>query len=385
MLISHGRPVRYSFFILSIVFAMAVLFLSSCSANLPVQHETRQTVESTLSTNYSIVCVIHGDGEYLYHDTSGNEYNADQEALAGAISVARQNPHAEVFIFHQRPRHHFLFFFPLPDGDFYFYRNGQLIEKESYRRNQEKSNLDPETALYRQFSVDNQRKKIRIFLYFGHEIPEFGGAGYDESYPDRAFNINEFVNGLKGFAPDSEKFDLLILSTCFGGTPYTIEALGSISRTIIASPGYLHLSYFGLRPLERLDIGLRDGDVPSFANRFAQQAFDRLIRNVQTEVSVAVYNVDSVQKYLHSIQGVYERSLITEKRQMQNTSVNIEHCDCADLPAYIRTGMNSGVEVFYRPARFGRTKNIKQHSGWECRKEEKNSVKFPYATKPVLK
>ncbi len=371
MLISNGRPVRYSFFILSIVFAMAVLFLSSCSANLPVQHETRQTAENALSTNYSIVCVIHGDGEYLYHDTSGNEHNADQEALAGAISVAQQNLHADMFIFHQRPRQHFLFFFPLPDGDFYYYRNGQLIEKESYRRDQEKSNLEPETALYRKFSVDNQRKKIRIFLYFGHEIPEFGGAGYDESYPDRTFNINKFVNGLKGFIPDSEKFDLLILSTCFGGTPYTIGQLGSISRTIIASPGNLHLLYFGLRPLERLDIGLRDGDVSSFAKRFAKQAFNRLRRNVQTEVSVAVYNVDSVQKYLHSIHGVYEHSLNLVKGQIENSSINIEHCDCADLPAYIRPGMSSGVEVFYRPARFGRTMNIQQHSGWECWNEEK--------------
>ena len=82
-----------------------------------------------LTARYSIVCVIHGDGDYLYHDTDGNEYAADEEALAAAKRVAQQNPHAEVFIFHQRPRRHFLFLFPLRDGEFYYYRNGTACRR----------------------------------------------------------------------------------------------------------------------------------------------------------------------------------------------------------------------------------------------------------------
>jgi len=128
----HSQSVRgalYSMLYMSISCAALTVFLSSCSADLPVQREAQQTEEGVLATQYSIVCVIHGDGDYLYHDTSGYEYNADEEALEGAKRIAQQNPQAEVFIFHQKPRRHFLLFFPLRDGEFYYYRNGQLIAK----------------------------------------------------------------------------------------------------------------------------------------------------------------------------------------------------------------------------------------------------------------
>jgi hypothetical protein len=369
----------------SIGCAAITMFLSSCSDNLPVQREAQQVEEGVPATQYSIVCVIHGDGDYLYHDTSGNEYKADEEALAGAKRVAQQNPHTEVFIFHQRPRRHFLFFFPLRDGEFYYYRNGRLIANELYWRDQEQSHFDPEVELYRRFRADNQREMVSLFLYCGHEIPEVGGAGYDASYPDRTFTVHDFAGGLKEFTRDSTRFDLIVLSTCFGGTPYTIGVLGSFARYIIASPDNLHLSYFDLRSLERLDLSLRDGDVPAFAKRFAHQAFDRLTRDIQTAVSVAVYDVDRVQEFLHSIHGDYDHMLTTLKGETQASLATIEHCDCADLPAYVLPMMNEGVDVFYRPARFGRSKHKQNHSGWECWRERRPQAAPSQTAEPVLK
>jgi hypothetical protein len=252
---------------------------------------------------------------------------------------------------------------------FYYYRNGQLIANESYWRDQEQPNFNPELELYRQFRSDNQRKTVSLFLYFGHEIPEFGGAGYDASYPDRTFNINDLANGLKGFTCDSTRFDLLVLSTCFGGTPYTIGVLGSFVRYIIASPDNLHLSYFDLHTLERLDLSLRDGDVPAFAKRFAHQAFNLLTRDLQTAVSVSVYDVDRVQKFLDSVHSIYDQTLTTLKGVAQDSMITIKHCDCADLPEYVLPTMNEGLYVLYRPARFGRSKNKQIHSGWVCWKD----------------
>jgi hypothetical protein len=139
-----------------------------------------------------------------------------------------------------------------------------------------------------------------MFLYFGHEIPEFDSAGYDASYPDRTFTVRDLASGIEGFTSDFTKFDLLVLSTCYGGTPYTIGTLGSYARTIIASPDNLHLSYFDLNSLKSLDLGLQDGDIPAFANRFAHQSFDRLTGDIQTTVTVAVYDVDST-RILHSV------------------------------------------------------------------------------------
>ena len=384
----HSRSVSdapHPMFVVRVCCAALAVLLSSCSADLPAQHEAQQAEEGVLAAPYSIVCVIHGDGDYLYHDTDGNEYNADEEALAGAKRVAQQNPHAEVFIFHQKPRRHFLFFFPLRDGEFYYYRNGRLIANEFYWRDQEQSHLAPERGLYRRFRADNQGKKVSVFLYCGHEIPEFGGTGYDASYPDRPFTVHDLAGGLKGFARDSTRIDLMVLSTCFGGTPYTIGALGSSVRYIIASPENLHLSYFNLHSLERLDLSVRDGDVAAFANKFALQAFDRLTRDIQTAVSVAVYDVDRVQEFLHSVHSVYERTLTTLKGDPQGSMATMEHCDCADLPAYVLPTMNEGVNVLFRPARFGRSKQKQNHSGWECWRERGPQAATSPTTEPALK
>lgn len=365
----HRRSVMcalYSMLFMSFGCAGLTVFLSSCSADLSIQREVQKVEENELAIEYSIIFIIHGDGDYLYHDTNGNEYEANEEALAGAKMVAQQNPSAEVFIFHQRPSRHFLLFFPLRDGEFYYYRNGQLIANESYWRDQEQSNFDNEVGLYRRFNAVNQRGMVNMFLYYGHEIPEFGGAGYDASYPDRTFTVNDLASGLKDLTRDSTKFDLMVLSTCFSGTPYTIGALGSFARYIIASPDNLHLSYFDLHSLERLDLSLQDRDVPAFAKRFAHQSFDRLTRDIQTAVSIAVYDVDSVQEFLHSIQRVYDNTLTILKRETQDSMAAVEHCDCADLPAYVLSTMSDGIDIFYRPARFGRSKNKLNHSGWEC-------------------
>jgi len=197
-----------------------------------------------------------------------------------------------------------------------------------------------------------------------------GGAGYNASFPNRAFTVHDLAAGLRGFTPDSARLDLMVLSTCFGGTPYTIGTLGFSAKTIIASPGNLHLSYFDLASLERLDLGLQDGDVPAFAERFAERAFERLTRDIQTAVSVAVYDVDRVQGFLRSVHGTYDRTLTTLKAERQATIGASERCDCADLPAYVLPTMTVGVEIFYRPARFGRLKDKRDHSGWECWKEK---------------
>jgi hypothetical protein len=360
------KDIICSRFLIPIICSANVVLLSACSSNLVLKPESHEDRGKASETKYSLVFVIHGDGDYLYHDTSDNNYNADEETLIKAKKAAMENPNAEVFIFHQKPRTNFLLFFPRKDGEFYYYRNGQLFATDSYWRDHEKSNFDAEVEYYNRFHVVNHNKLIKMFLYFGHEIPKFGGAGYDESYPDRTFNIDDLAIGLKRLTTDSSPFDLTILSTCFGGIPYTISKLGSFSKIIISSPENLHLSYFDLSPLESLDISLQDDDVLSFAKRFAQQSFDKLTRSIQTEVSVVVYDVEKVQKFLNSIKDNYNKTLNSLKGMTQAMLTEIKHCDCADIPAYQISTISNGVDVLYRPAKFGRSKNKQSHSGWEC-------------------
>ncbi len=341
------------------------LFALSCSSRSPLSLETSPGEGSALSPSYILVFIIHGDGGYLYHDSDGNDFRADEEALAGAIKVAQQNSEAEVFIFHEKRRRHFLFVFPRHDGEFYYYRNGQLLVQESYWRDQGQSRFDPEVVLYNRFRAPERSQPTRLFLYFGHEIPELGGKGYDASYRDRTFTVDDLADGLKHLTPDSAKFDLIVLSTCFGGTPRTISALTPYARYVMASPGDLHLSYFDLRPFEGLDVGLRDGGVSAFAQECARVSFDRLAEDIQTEITVAVYDVDRVQGFLRSVDSAYDDALSALPAEATSS---IEHCDCAEDSAYVRPAMSEGVNVLFRSARFGRSAHKQTHSGWECPK-----------------
>ena len=109
--------------------------------------------------------------------------------------------------------------------------------------------------------------------------------------------------------------------------------------------------------------------MPAFAKKFAHQSFDRLTEDVQTAVSVAVFDVDRVQDFLHSVRGAYCRTLTRLDGETHSSVAAIERCDCADIPAYVLPTMHDGVEVLFRPARFGRSRNKQDHSGWECWKE----------------
>lgn len=344
--------------------ALGILLLS-CSSPPPISSEAAPGEVSDLPPSYILVFVIHGDGGYLFHDTKGNKYRADEEALLAAKKVAERNSQAEVFIFHEKRRRHLLFLFPRRDGDFYYYRNGRLLAQESYWRDHGQSRFDPEVELYHRFRAEDYSQPQKFFLYFGHEIPEFDGKGYDASYKDRPFTVHDLTDGLKNINGDSARIDLIVLSTCFNGTPYTVSALSPFARYIVASPGNLHLSYFDLSPFEALNDVLRDKDVSAFAKEFARHSFERLTTDIQTEITVAVYDVDRVQEYVNSVDSVYDLALATLKIE---ESTSVKHCDCAEDSAFVRPAMSEGIEVFFRAAQFGRSKQIQAHSGWECLK-----------------
>lgn len=338
-------------------------FLCSCGSVRPSRPVAPLGDEGGLSPRYSIVCVIHGDGGYLYHDASGQAHRADEMILAQAKTVAERNTQAEVFIFHERRRKHLLFLFPRRDGTFYYYRHGRLVAEESYWRDQGQSRFDPEMELYDRFRAEGSPGLVRSFLYFGHEIPEFGRAGYDASYKSRPFSVDDLADGLRRVARDSTKVDIVVLSTCFSGTPRTIAALAPYARYVIASPDNLHLSYFDLSPFERLNIGMQEGNVSAFADTFARHAFDRLAEDTQTAVTVVVYDVERVRGFLHSVDDAYDHALTIVKR---NPPASSARCDCAEDPLYALPGINEGMTVLYRPARFGRLQHKGSHSGWEC-------------------
>lgn len=339
--------------------ALAAL-LASCST-VPPAWEEGGLIEGP--PRYSVVFIIHGDGDYRYHDALGNTHRADQEILAQAQAVGERSPDAEVFIFHEIGRRHVMFLLPRRDGRAYHYRNGRLMARQSYWRDEGPSRFAPELRIYHQLAAMPSGSPGLLFFYFGHELPEIDGAGYDASCRERRVTVEDLAGAVKDVAGSATQVDLLGVATCFGGTPHTIGALAPHARYIIASPDNLHLSSFDLTPLESLDLGSDDGAVAAFADRFARNAFERLADTVQTAVSVVVYDVDGISPFLDSVTGVYDRTLVSTSGRSPSSR---ERCDCAADSAYARPGMSQGLTVLYRAPRFGRGKHTVSHSGWQC-------------------
>ena len=170
------------------------VFLVSCST-MPPPHD--EALIGGSPPRYSLVFIIHGDGDYLYHNSLGEARRADEDVLARARDIAQRLPNAEVTIFHEIPRRHVLFILPRHDGRAYYYRHGRLLSKTSYWRDQRDSHFAPEAVLQAQFTAARPRPPVQMTFYFGHELPEFNGAGYDASYPERRVTIRDFAEGLR--------------------------------------------------------------------------------------------------------------------------------------------------------------------------------------------
>ena len=335
---------------------LSTLFLFSCQTS----RFTEVDAPVRVSVSCRLVYVIHGDGSYLYHDKDGKAYRADEEALKEAISVAENNPSAEVYIFHQRRRH---LIPPSGDGRFYYYRGGQALVESSYWRGESEHAFEAEGQLFRKYS-SGAAPRHTFFLYYGHQVPEYDGRGYHRSYPGRSFTVQTLSEGLAHFKyQGQEKFDLVLLSTCYSGTPGVIGALCTHARYIIASPENLHLSSINSLLFRRLD-DLQTTDIYSFLKGAVEDAFERLKENTQTVITVALYDTEKVTAYLDSI-GERYRAILNEISSPSFRG-RFRFSDCAEDLRFLSYGMSEGVDIFYRPPLFGKESEKNTHSGWEC-------------------
>lgn len=207
-----------------------------------------------------------------------------------------------------------------------------------------------------------------MFLYFGHEIPEVDDRHYDESVQDSTPTVKKYSNALHSFTGDqrgtnSKYFDLLVMSTCYNGSPQSISTLAPYTRYIIASPTNLHLSYFDLEPFEHLEGKLVSSFMSTFANYAATCSYTKLSTLVQTVVGVAVYDIASVEPYLQIIEAISSQTLATATTADESS---VAHCDCVELAPFKSPLMHNGVRVLYRAPLFVRESKKSYHSGWSC-------------------
>lgn len=315
---------------------------------------------------FSAVYFIHGDANYLYHDSSGREVDADEKAFQQAQDIGRLSLRGEVFVFFREPKSSFLFF-RMNSPRFIYFRNGVKTEDLYYTAGKGNAIYSEEKKLYDKyaFRADTSSGGVdsikRMLLYYGHEIPESGGKGYNISEPGREFNINLFSDAVKDFS-DSRKsgkpLDLIVLSTCNNGAPGIIAALMPLAAFIIASPEDLHLSFINSRLISDAAVP-QYADTHKFAMALAGDSFQLLKNSTTTIVTISVYNTQLVEPFIKR----FKESVKSNGKNNANAKIY----DCSFSGAFSDMNISNGVDVFYRPPLFGRLKNKEHHSGWGCR------------------
>ncbi len=302
---------------------------------------------------YALVFVIHGDGSYLFHDEDGKPHQADEVALERARASAQANPEAEVFVFHQHDRRGLA----RKNGTLELYRNGTHVLQKDYRR--ASGGMEAEIALYQDLSrLEHSAEVRRIFLYFGHQIPELPQPGYHSSIPKASFGLEQVADGMAGFLPQGKRFDLAVLSTCNNGTPTAVAALAPWARYLVASPADLHLSHLATRTLHHLE-GREPMDPGLLANELALTAFRDLTERVSTIVTVSVYDIDTLAPRVSEA--------ATELRaRLAGANGPLDLYDCGEDPRLSWLAGLPGVTIHYRPPRFGRERSKATHSGLQC-------------------
>jgi len=336
--------------------------ISGCSPTSELFWE--DTINETVKVDYSVIYYIHSDADYLYHDADGKQIRENSKVLDTALIVAEEAKSGEVFIFYQRPEKKFLGLFPRRSSHLYHYAKGQLISQVNYRHSdRDEDFLTTESRLYNQYRIHSVNENRRNhFLYFGHEIPDDDGKKYHRTNPDIAVNIGSFSAGIQRLlVTDEQRYNLVVLSTCNNGTPVMAEHLMLFSDVLLASPQNLHLSHIDSESLDLLESEPGISSI-QLAHSMADQTFRRLESEIQTAITLTVYDFEIVQGYkneLHAFSRAYDAL-----GSMQHFSDNI---DCREVPFFDEDILGKGLKTWYKPARFGRKSLTTIQSGWGCK------------------
>ncbi|MGM0547524.1 MAG: hypothetical protein ACQEST_12475 [Bacteroidota bacterium] len=346
---------------------MAAFFTACSSTSEMVKNDVADH-----SAEYTVVYYIHADAGYLYHDPDGQPVRANSQVFETALEVAKKAYSGEVFIFYQRPEKKFLGLFPRKRNQFYHYTNGQKTTQVKYRHSDKKEPfLTTEAQLYKKYRNQTAVKDHQhYFLYFGHEIPNDEGKNYHHTLPNIKVNTASFADGIQQFSvTNNQIFDLVMLSTCNNGTPAMASHLLPFTDHLLASPQNLHLSHIDTEQLALLEQnpGISSRQI---AHSLADDTFQRLEEQIQTPITLAAYDFESMRGYIKELKN----RIISYK---DTTPINPYHqnIDCGQFSFFDAEKYTQGIETWYRPAKFGRraaASNI--HSGWGCRPQSKTDT-----------
>ncbi|MDZ7719894.1 MAG: hypothetical protein U5K72_13840 [Balneolaceae bacterium] len=183
-----------------------------------------------------------------------------------------------------------------------------------------------------------------------------------ERLPDIVVNTRSFSEGIQKFlVSDEDRFDLVVLSTCNNGTPVMAEHLMPVSDLLLASPQNLHLSHIDSESLGMMESkpGISSIQV---ADSMAERTYQRLEKEIQTTITLTVYDLEIIQEYKNALQNFSTK--YEALGSMQHFSDNV---DCKQIEFFDDELFRKGLNRWYKPARFGRRSPASDHSGWGCK------------------
>ncbi|MCC5914200.1 MAG: hypothetical protein JJU46_07465 [Balneolaceae bacterium] len=337
-----------------------LLILAGCGSVSVLE----DTPESDLAAppDYTLIFYIHGDGDYLFHFGDGTPAEAGDMTITRAKDIAESALSGEVIIYYQKPRRSFLGLFPRRSNEMFRYNRGELQEHLKYRHHSDDHFLSREAELYHQYSRDEKAERPHYFLYFGHEIPQLPETAYHQSLPAVEVYTDSFAEGIQRFlGNDNDRFRMIVLSTCSNGTPAMAQALYPLTDLLLASPQNLHLSYIDPEPILILEEN-PGMDARKVADEIAETTFLRLSRNIQTVITLAIYDLEIVSNYIDELYR-----LNRSHEEESPPAMLEENIDCGTLPFFDDSTFRDGVDIHYRAPRFGRQSGIQSHSGWGCK------------------
>mgnify|MGYP001627872829 CR=1 FL=1 len=332
------------------LFFVAILF---CGCNNALVE--KPISEKNEIPRYSIISVIHADADYLFHK-DGKAHQANEKALEKSIKIAEQAEEGEVFIFHQKPEKKAWLVFPKKDREWYHYKNGVLINKGLY--SPLNGGLETEALLYKKYSEVENIVRKPMLMYFGHEIPTFKRT-YHQSQENEKFDVQIFS---KDISTLSNEFGIIGVSTCNNGNPLLIHSLNDLADFVVASPQNLHLSYLDMGMFRMLETKPEISE-KELADSLALSSFKRLKEELQTTITVSIYDLKKLKSKLPLLVENYDK-YIKENKVNPYFSDNIDCASIESLAAYLP---EKGITTYYRSSAFGRNNSSVKHSGWGCK------------------
>lgn len=329
--------------------AVAAGYLAACAPSRPPVRDDIAPPDSGL-VPLRAIHLVHGDGEYAWHDSAGARHHADRDALREAREAAAKAA-GESFVFHLEARAPL--FGRRSDGFWFHYRDGILIGRGTYAAYPGDSALAAEARVLR--ARGGMRPAERVVLaWFSHEI-----EGTEALSRRALFDGPSLAGGLSRLQPraDSSKpYALVVVSSCYGGNPETLRALAPLAERVVASPAYLHLSYLDVSAFGEPWAAHSAADAAArLADTVAARSFARLSRLTRTEVTVATYDTERIVPFLPA-----------EKTTSPRTGT-VAWTDCAGRKDFDPESAAQGVKLLYRPPEFGANKGREARSAWQCR------------------